>query len=102
MAIGHVQVTYSAFLVLSRSVPATLYIELRESVTMARTAKSDVVEVEGDRQQDGADSIADMKGVNPTYAEIMADSAPNPWGAGHIKMYCLASVLFLNATMNGK
>ncbi|KAK5953182.1 hypothetical protein OHC33_005750 [Knufia fluminis] len=68
---------------------------------MARTAKSDVVEVEGDRQQDGADSIADMKGVNPTYAEIMADSAPNPWGAGHIKMYCLASVLFLNATMNG-
>lgn len=50
---------------------------------------------------DRKDSIDDMKGVSKTYAEIMAEHKPNPFGAGHIKLYLMCAVLFLNSTMNG-
>lgn len=37
-----------------------------------------------------------------TYANIMAKNKPNPRGPGYIKLYILASVVFLCSTMNGK
>ncbi|KAL2670177.1 hypothetical protein Neosp_015058 [[Neocosmospora] mangrovei] len=36
-----------------------------------------------------------------TYANIMAKNKPNPRGPGYIKLYILASVVFLCSTMNG-
>ncbi|KAJ4152261.1 hypothetical protein NW754_004056 [Fusarium falciforme] len=36
-----------------------------------------------------------------TYANIMAKNKPNPRGPGYIKLYVLASVVFLCSTMNG-
>ncbi|KAF2192877.1 sugar transporter [Zopfia rhizophila CBS 207.26] len=40
-------------------------------------------------------------GVNPTFAAIMAKHKPNPWGKGHLQLYLLASICFLNSTMSG-
>ncbi|KAF2735853.1 lactose permease [Polyplosphaeria fusca] len=43
----------------------------------------------------------EVKGVNTEFATIMAMHKPNPWGKGHIKLYILACVCFLNSTMSG-
>ena len=43
----------------------------------------------------------EAEGVNPTFATIMAKHKPNPWGKGHLQLYALAMVCFLNSTMSG-
>lgn len=43
-----------------------------------------------------------VEGVNPTYAAIMAKHKPNPWGKGHLALYALSTICFLNSTMSGK
>ncbi|KAF2117246.1 sugar transporter [Lophiotrema nucula] len=43
----------------------------------------------------------EVEGVNPTFATIMAKHRPNPWGKGHLMLYALASICFLNSTMSG-
>jgi len=35
------------------------------------------------------------------FATIMATQKPNPWGRGHLQLYALAAVCFLNSTMSG-
>ncbi|KAF2472596.1 sugar transporter [Lindgomyces ingoldianus] len=40
-------------------------------------------------------------GVNPTFAAIMVKHKPNPWGKGHLMLYLLCTVCFLNSTMSG-
>lgn len=35
------------------------------------------------------------------YANIMATDKPNPRGPGYVRLYLLASVVFLCSTMNG-
>ncbi|KAF2200575.1 sugar transporter [Delitschia confertaspora ATCC 74209] len=40
-------------------------------------------------------------GVNPTFTTIIATHKPNPFGKGYLKLYLLASVCFLNSTMQG-
>ena len=46
---------------------------------------------------DGAKAGAD----GPTFAIIMERHKPNPWGPGHLKLYLLATLCFLNSTMSG-
>ncbi|KAF1953244.1 lactose permease [Byssothecium circinans] len=43
----------------------------------------------------------EVEGVNATFAAIMAKHKPNQWGKGHLKLYVLAAVCFLNSTMSG-
>lgn len=44
----------------------------------------------------------EVEGVNTTFASIMAKHKPNPWGKGHLQLYALATVCFLNSTMSGR
>lgn len=44
----------------------------------------------------------EVEGVNPTFASIMAKHKPNPWGKGHLQLYALSAVCFLNSTMSGR
>ena len=44
----------------------------------------------------------EVEGVNASLAAVMVKHAPNPWGKGHIQLYILASVCFLNSTMSGR
>ena len=39
--------------------------------------------------------------VGPAFAIIMERHKPNPWGPGHLKLYLLATLCFLNSTMSG-
>ncbi|KAF9729489.1 hypothetical protein PMIN06_011036 [Paraphaeosphaeria minitans] len=43
----------------------------------------------------------EIEGVNASFAAIMAKHKPNPWGKGHLQLYALAAVCFLNSTMSG-
>ncbi|KAK8085837.1 hypothetical protein PG997_007108 [Apiospora hydei] len=43
----------------------------------------------------------EVEGVNTAFAMIMEKHKPNPWGKGHIQLYILATVCFLNSTMSG-
>src|SRR5262245_52146719 len=43
----------------------------------------------------------EVDAVNPSFATIMAKHKPNPWGKGHLQLYALATVCFLNSTMSG-
>ncbi|KAK8015399.1 hypothetical protein PG990_008695 [Apiospora arundinis] len=43
----------------------------------------------------------DVEGVNTAFAMIMEKHKPNPWGKGHIQLYLLATICFLNSTMSG-
>ncbi|UNI18410.1 hypothetical protein JDV02_004681 [Purpureocillium takamizusanense] len=47
------------------------------------------------------DEVEDMQPSPGTYAAIMATHKPNPRGPGYLKLYALASVIFLCSTMNG-
>jgi hypothetical protein len=53
--------------------------------------------------EDGKKIIAEdeVEGVNPTFATIMAKHKPDPWGKGHLQLYALATICFLNSTMSG-
>ncbi|PVI02831.1 sugar transporter [Periconia macrospinosa] len=44
---------------------------------------------------------SEVEGVNPTLATIIAKHPPNPWGKGHLQLYALSAVCFLNSTMSG-
>lgn len=44
----------------------------------------------------------ELEAINPTFHTIMAKHKPNPWGKGHLQLYALASVCFLNSTMSGR
>ena len=44
----------------------------------------------------------EVEGVNASFANIMKNHRPNPWGKGHLQLYALATVCFLNSTMSGK
>jgi hypothetical protein len=44
----------------------------------------------------------EVEGVNTSFATIMAKHKPNPWGKGHLRLYALAAICFLNSTMSGK
>lgn len=44
----------------------------------------------------------EMEAVNASFATIMANHRPNPWGKGYITLYMLASICFLNSTMSGE
>lgn len=63
------------------------------------------MEYEGERRMsaDGKKVIeeGETSGVNPTFAAIMAQNKPNPWGRGHLMLYVLCTVCFLNSTMSG-
>lgn len=39
--------------------------------------------------------------VGLTFAVIMERHKPDPWGPGHLKLYLLAALCFLNSTMSG-
>jgi hypothetical protein len=43
----------------------------------------------------------ELEAVNPSFATIMSKHKPNPWGKGHLQLYALAAVCFLNSTMSG-
>lgn len=43
----------------------------------------------------------EVEAVNPSFANIMAKHKPNPWGKGHLQLYALATICFLNSTMSG-
>ncbi|KAK8070292.1 hypothetical protein PG994_006908 [Apiospora phragmitis] len=43
----------------------------------------------------------EVEPVNTAFAMIMEKHKPNPWGKGHIQLYMLATVCFLNSTMSG-
>ena len=43
----------------------------------------------------------EVEAVNPSFATIMAKHKPNPWGKGHLQLYALAAICFLNSTMSG-
>lgn len=43
----------------------------------------------------------EVEAVNPSFATIMEKHKPNPWGSGHLKLYALSLVCFLNSTMSG-
>ncbi|KAK8040263.1 general substrate transporter [Apiospora marii] len=43
----------------------------------------------------------EVEGVNTAFAMIMEKHKPNPWGKGHLQLYMLATVCFLNSTMSG-
>lgn len=43
----------------------------------------------------------EVEAVNPSFATIMANHKPNPWGKGHLQLYALATICFLNSTMSG-
>ena len=43
----------------------------------------------------------EVESVNPSFATIMAKHKPNPWGKGHLQLYALATICFLNSTMSG-
>jgi hypothetical protein len=43
----------------------------------------------------------EVEGVNPTFTAIMATHKPNQWGKGHLQLYGLCAVIFLNSTMSG-
>jgi hypothetical protein len=45
--------------------------------------------------------IEEFEAVNPSRA-FMVSNKPNPWGPGYKKLYCLAALIFLCSTMNGK
>ncbi|PGH09852.1 hypothetical protein AJ79_05578 [Helicocarpus griseus UAMH5409] len=45
--------------------------------------------------------VEDLEPSPETYAAIMAINKPNPRGAGYIRLYLLASMIFLCSTMNG-
>jgi hypothetical protein len=45
--------------------------------------------------------IEEYEAVNANRA-VMASNKPNPWGPGYKKLYCLAALIFLCSTMNGK
>lgn len=45
---------------------------------------------------------SEVEGVNASLAAIMAKHKPNPWGKGHLQLYALATICFLNSTMSGK
>ncbi|KAL3957035.1 hypothetical protein ACCO45_007613 [Purpureocillium lilacinum] len=47
------------------------------------------------------EEVEDMEQSPETYAAIMATNKPNPRGPGYLKLYMLASVIFLCSTMNG-
>lgn len=39
--------------------------------------------------------------VGLTFAVIMERHKPDPWGSGHLQLYLLAALCFLNSTMSG-
>ncbi|KAK8044032.1 sugar transporter [Apiospora rasikravindrae] len=43
----------------------------------------------------------EIEGVNTAFAMVMEKHKPDPWGKGHIQLYILATVCFLNSTMSG-
>ncbi|CAI6332058.1 unnamed protein product [Periconia digitata] len=43
----------------------------------------------------------EVEDVNPAFAAMIAKHKPNPWGKGHLQLYALAAVCFLNSTMSG-
>jgi hypothetical protein len=45
---------------------------------------------------------SEVEAVNPSFATIMANHKPNPWGKGHLQLYALSAVCFLNSTMSGQ
>ncbi len=47
------------------------------------------------------EEVEDMEPSPETYAAIMDTNKPNPRGPGYLKLYMLASVIFLCSTMNG-
>ncbi|ORY04970.1 lactose permease [Clohesyomyces aquaticus] len=60
---------------------------------------------EGERKltEDGRKIIeeGETTGVNANFAAILAKHKPNPWGKGHLKLYLLCAVCFMNSTMSG-
>lgn len=46
--------------------------------------------------------VQEYEGVNPTFAAVMANHKPNPFGPGYLKLYALCLVCFLNSTMMGR
>lgn len=44
----------------------------------------------------------ELEAVNASFANIMQNHKPNPWGKGHLQLYALAVICFLNSTMSGK
>ena len=67
--------------------------------------KSTTAAFAGEKQltEDGNKIIEEtaVEGVNPTFAAIMATHKPNQWGKGHLQLYGLCAVIFLNSTMSG-
>lgn len=45
---------------------------------------------------------SEVEAVNPSFATIMSKRKPNPWGKGHLQLYALAAICFLNSTMSGQ
>lgn len=52
------------------------------------------------QQKLDSDHVVDGN-ANSTFLNIMQKHKPDPWGRGHLKLYLLASVCFLNSTMSG-
>lgn len=74
---------------------------------MATTTEKDKpADYEGEKTltEDGKKIVeeGEVEGVNTEIAAIMAKHKPNPWGKGHLQLYALAAVCFLNSTMSGR
>ena len=71
---------------------------------MASKTEKDTYTGEINMTEDGKKILdeGEVEGVNPTFATIMAKHKPNPWGKGHLMLYALASICFLNSTMSGE
>jgi hypothetical protein len=70
------------------------------------TTDTKAAEFKGEKAltEDGKKIMAEevIESVNPTFATIMAKHKPNPWGKGHLALYALSTICFLNSTMSGK
>jgi hypothetical protein len=67
--------------------------------------KSTTAAFAGEKQlsEDGNKIVveSEVEAVNPTFTAIMTTHKPNQWGKGHLQLYGLCAVIFLNSTMSG-
>ncbi|KAK8115673.1 general substrate transporter [Apiospora sp. TS-2023a] len=70
---------------------------------MACVAGTKEAQTERSLNEDGKKILeeGEVEGVNTAFTMIMEKHKPDPWGKGHIQLYMLATVCFLNSTMSG-
>lgn len=68
---------------------------------MACASTSQHTEAPGHAREHTPADDAKAGADGPTFATIMERHKPSPWGSGHLKLYLLSALCFLNSTMSG-